>query len=205
MEGIMCDNNIFINGVVTVDPIENLIIKNQQFSSFFVRVFKKVDVFDVIKVLAPTKVCERYNIVKDSIISLNGKVRSYRKEGKLMLNVLLTEVIECENVLTKDNNVVSMSGYVCKPPQRVRQGSGFVGASFMLAVQRNDGTNGIDYVPCLIKSDFDGLIRRMNYSDYLKFSGRFRRRVYPKLYENGKVEKLATENIMVRDIDEFLQ
>jgi primosomal replication protein N len=123
---------------------------------------------------------------------LTGELRSFnnrRAEGaKLVLTVFAREA---EAGGEEDENLVALTGTLCKPPNLRVTPMGRDICDLMLAVNRRYGRS--DYLPCICW----GLKAReaacWDVGTQLRLEGRFQSRGYVKLTETGPVQRVAYE------------
>ena len=135
------------------------------------------------------------------MLRVTGELRSYnnrRGDGaKLVITVLAKALEPCEE---PDENSVSLSGTLCKPPQLRTTPLGREICDLMLAVNRRCGRS--DYLPCICWGQRAREAACFGVGTKLSLDGRMQSRRYIKLTDGEPVEKTAFE-ISVNELYPF--
>jgi primosomal replication protein N len=122
----------------------------------------------------------------DTLITVDGQVRSYNKvidgAGRLLVTVFAQHVqVGAENDTL---NRVELVGALCKPPVYRSTPFGREICDMMLAVNRAFGKS--DYLPCIAWGRNAQYAARFRVGDRVRIGGRLQSREYQKLLENGE-------------------
>jgi len=130
--------------------------------------------------------------VGEGKICVTGQLRSYnnrRGEGaKLVITVLAREIYPCEE---PDENLVQLTGSLCKEPKLRVTPMGRDICDLMLAVNRHYGRS--DYLPCICWGLKAREAALWTVGTNLRLEGRLQSRSYIKLTEAGAEERVAFE------------
>lgn len=125
-------------------------------------------------------------------IRLCGQLRSYnnhRGDGaRLVITVLAQEIAPAEE---DDDNLVQLTGTLCKPPTLRLTPLGREICDLMLAVNRRYGRS--DYLPCICWGTLAREAADWPVGTQVELTGRLQSRDYTKLTETGPVERTAFE------------
>ena len=129
---------------------------------------------------------------RDGSICITGQLRSFnnrRGEGaKLVITVLAKEILPCNE---PDENLVCLTGTLCKHPKLRVTPMGRDICDLMLAVNRHYGRS--DYLPCICWGLKAREAAQWDVGTTLQLEGRLQSRNYIKITENGSVERVAFE------------
>ncbi|MCR5577463.1 MAG: single-stranded DNA-binding protein [Oscillospiraceae bacterium] len=123
---------------------------------------------------------------------ITGQLRSYNNRrgagAKLVLTVLARELLLCDG---PDENLVRLTGTLCRTPNLRVTPMGRDICDLMLAVRRSYGRS--DYLPCICWGQRACEAARWPVGTALRLEGRFQSRSYIKLTEEGPSERVAYE------------
>ena len=123
---------------------------------------------------------------------VEGQLRTFnnrRGQGaKLVITVLARQLGFCDG---EDENLVQLTGTLCKAPNLRTTPMGRDICDLMLAVNRHYGRS--DYLPCICWGLKAREAAQWNVGTQLRLQGRIQSRNYIKLTEDGPVEKTAFE------------
>ena len=161
-------------------------VMNEPFYTGSLLVKRRSGATDRLPVTIPGKLLTADGCITDSLVMVQGQVRSYNKvvdgSGRLMVTLFAQSITECTENDTL--NKVSITGALCRPPVYRSTPFGREICDMMLAVSRAFGKS--DYIPCIAWGRNAQYASRFNVGDRVKLTGRLQSREYQKLQENGE-------------------
>lgn len=161
-------------------------VMNEPFYTGTLLVKRLSGTVDRLPVTLPGKLIADPGIPLDSLLLMNGQVRSYNKivegSGRLMVTLFVQSM-----TATNDNetlNRAELCGALCKPPVYRSTPFGREICDMMLAVNRAFGKS--DYIPCIAWGRNAQYASRFRVGDHVRVTGRLQSREYQKLMENGE-------------------
>lgn len=129
-------------------------------------------------------------------LTIHGQLRSFNNRSgvgnKLMLSVLARDLTPGGE---EPENLVHLSGVLCKAPNFRRTPLGRSICDLMLAVPRHYGR--ADYLPVIAWGQLAVETSRLSVGDSLTLEGRFQSRGYQKVTDDGVEERTAYEVSMM--------
>lgn len=188
-----CNNKVFIQGEVDSVPEYDHSVKDEEFYSFNLKVSRLSGQCDIIPVTIAKKMCIMAGLNVGMEISISGQFRSFNKldgeKSRLILRVFAKEIGEYKEDL--DNNIIELSGYICKPViYRVTPLNREI-CDVLLAVNRSN--NKSDYIPCIAWGTNAQIVSGLDVPEKLKIVGRIQSREYNKSIGLEVVTKRAYE------------
>jgi len=161
-------------------------VMNEPFYAGTLLVKRLSGAVDRLPVTMPGKLLAGGQWPLDTLITVDGQVRSYNKvidgAGRLLVTVFAQHVqIGAENDTL---NRVELAGALCKPPVYRSTPFGREICDMMLAVNRAFGKS--DYLPCIAWGRNAQYAARFRVGDRVRIGGRLQSREYQKLLENGE-------------------
>lgn len=195
----MSNNKLHLCGEIVSDPVFSHEIYGEGFYEMFMSVPRLSDYKDVLPVTISERLIAASDIKKGSVIAVTGQFRSYNKiedgKSRLMLTVFAREVLPPEN---KNPNIISLSGYICKPPvYRTTPFSREI-SDILLAVNR--AYNKSDYIPCIAWGRNARYIRQLKVGEKIVISGRIQSRQYQKKIDEEKYEQRTAYEVSINKI-----
>lgn len=190
---MICDNNYTrLCGSMCGSPVYSHSSRAQQFYIFPMEVERLSGNRDIINIVVRQEQLAELDLDGSGKLWVEGQLRSFNNRhgqgAKLVITVLAKELGFCEG---EDENIVQLTGSLCKPPNLRTTPMGRDICDLMLAVNRHYGRS--DYLPCIcwgLKARDAAL---WPVGTQLKLQGRIQSRNYIKLTEEGPVEKTAFE------------
>ena len=147
---------------------------------------------DTLNIVLRASQLEALRTLERDRILITGELRSFnnrRAEGaKLVLTVFAREIAAGGD---EDENLVALTGTLCKPPNLRVTPMGRDICDLMLAVNRRYGRS--DYLPCICWGLKARQAADWRVGTQLRLEGRFQSRGYVKLTEDGPVQRVAYE------------
>lgn len=190
---MICGNNYTrLCGSMCGSPVYSHSSRAQQFYIFPMEVERLSGNRDIINIVVRQEQLAELALDGSGKLWVEGQLRSFNNRhgqgAKLVITVLAKELGFCEG---EDENIVQLTGSLCKPPNLRTTPMGRDICDLMLAVNRHYGRS--DYLPCIcwgLKARDAAL---WPVGTQLKLQGRIQSRNYIKLTEEGPVEKTAFE------------
>ena len=166
--------------------------RGQQFFVFPLEVRRLSGNTDTVNIVLRREQLSQLETEEKENLCVIGQLRTWnnrRGEGaKLVITVLAKELYFCDG---PDENLVQLTGTLCKSPNLRVTPMGRDICDLMLAVNRHYGRS--DYLPCIcwgIKAREAAL---WTVGTELRLEGRLQSRSYVKLTESGPMERVAFE------------
>ena len=186
------NNYIKLCGTVAAAPVYSHTGRGQQFFTFPLEISRLSGNTDKLNIILRK---EQLSLLEDTgrgKLCVTGQLRTYnnrRGEGaKLVITVLAKELHFCTG---EDENLVCLTGTICKQPSLRVTPMGRDICDIMLAVNRHYGRS--DYLPCICWGLKAREAALWPVGTTLKLEGRLQSRPYIKLTENGPQERVAFE------------
>lgn len=195
------NNKVFIQGVVDSIPEFDHTVKDDDFYKFNLKIARLSGQNDIIPVTIHKRMQQITNLELGQKISIKGQFRSYNKleneKSRLILTVFAKEI--GEYLEGKDNNIIELTGYICKPVvYRVTPLNREI-CDVLLAVNRSN--NKSDYIPCIAWGGNAQMVGNLNVPEKLKIVGRIQSREYNKTIGLEVVTKRAYEVSIAKLVD----
>ena len=132
-------------------------------------------------------------------VCIAGQLRSYNwHEGtrsRLVLSVFVREIVflEKEPESIRENNQISLEGFLCKVPVYRKTPLGREIADILLAVNRPYGKS--DYIPCIAWGRNAGFAARLEVGMQVRIQGRIQSREYIKRLTETEAEPRVTYEV----------
>mgnify|MGYP004636218201 FL=1 len=190
-----------LTGVITSAPAVSHVSRGETFYTFALTVRRLSGAADTINVIARRELLDAIDASELQKLHVTGELRSFNNKSgegaKLVITVFAKELCPCSG---EDENIIRLTGTLCKPPNLRVTPMGRDICDLMLAVNRKYGRS--DYLPCITW----GLkAREASYWDTgtcVSLEGRIQSRSYIKLIGGEAVEKTAFE-VSVTEISEI--
>lgn len=190
---MICDNNFTrLCGSMCGKPVYSHSSRSQQFYIFPLEVERLSGNRDVINVVVRQEQLAALSPEGSGKLWVEGQLRTFNNRhgqgAKLVITVLAKELGFCDG---EDENLVQLSGTLCKTPNLRTTPMGRDICDLMLAVNRHYGRS--DYLPCICWGLKAREAAGWTVGTHLTLQGRIQSRRYIKLTEEGPVEKTAFE------------
>ena len=185
-------NRITLHGVVGEEPKSSHMNHGEAFYLFPLRACRLSGVEDCLNVVASQGLLEQCPLCAGSEVTVYGEVRSFNnKSGTGSRLVITVFARELRREQAEDENMLELSGTLCKAPVYRRTPLGRDICDMMLAVNRRYGRT--DYLPCIAWGVLARKCADMQVGDTLEISGRLQSRTYTKRLGERDVERIAFE------------
>jgi primosomal replication protein N len=174
--------------------------RQERFYRFPLRTERLSGAEDIINVLARERLMQT-DLNSAERIEVTGEIRTFNNtsgEGARLVISLFAQKLSLSNEET-DENLVLLTGTICKPPVMRRTTLGREICDLMLAVNRHYGRS--DYLPCLVWGIRAHDAAEWRVGTVVSLAGRFQSRDYHKLMPDGTVTIRTAYEISVAEID----
>ena len=185
-------NSLRLCGTMAGRPVYSHSSRGREFFSFPLEVRRLSGAIDRLNLLVSGEQLAQLEAGNQEKLSVTGELRSFnnrRGEGaRLVITVFVRELGFCDE---EDQNLVRLSGTLCKEPRLRTTPMGRDICDLMLAVNRRYGRS--DYLPCICWGQKARRAALWTVGQRLQLEGRVQSRSYIKLTEDGPTEKTAYE------------
>ena len=147
---------------------------------------------DRLNVIASQEQLAALSLEEGSPLTVRGEVRTFNNRSgvgsRLVVSVFARELSKEEG---DDENMLSLSGTLCKPPSLRATPLGRTICDMILAINRRYGR--ADYLPCIAWGSLAYRCAAMKVGDRLALEGRLQSRVYTKEVDGQLQERTAFE------------
>lgn len=192
------NNQVTLIGEVASGFTFNHEVFGEDFYMVDLAVKRLSDQVDIIPLMISEKLIDVTTNYEGATLEVSGQFRSFnqKEQGRvrLTLSVFVREVSFLEEEFTDytKTNLISLNGYLCKPPVYRKTPLGREIADMLLAVNRPYGKS--DYIPCIVWGRNAKYASGLFVGTRLEIFGRIQSREYIKrISETEFVEKVAYE------------
>ena len=177
--------------------------RSQQFYIFPLEIERLSGNRDIINIVVRREQLAELTVQSSGKLWVEGQLRTFNNRhgqgAKLVITVLARQLGFCDG---EDENLVQLSGTLCKAPNLRTTPMGRDICDLMLAVNRHYGRS--DYLPCICWGIKAREASQWTVGTQLRLQGRIQSRNYIKLTEDGPVEKTAFE-VSVTEIEPVIR
>lgn len=199
MDMISENNYTRLCGSMAGSPVYSHSGRGEQFYTFPLEIRRLSGNTDTVNVVLRRAQLAQLEPGEEEKLRVTGQLRSFnnrRGDGaKLVITVLARELELCDG---EDENLISLAGTLCKPPNLRTTPMGRDICDLMVAVNRHYGRS--DYLPCICWGLKAREAAAWTVGTGVRLEGRIQSRRYIKLSESGAVEKTAFE-VSVTEIE----
>ncbi len=185
-------NRVILRGSLAGLPAFSHENHARRFYRFFLEVERLSGTADVLPVIAAEDVLNTMDLSGGGRIEVRGQLRSFNSRApsgrKLILSVYAAEL---ETSDEGPENLVALTGALCKPPVYRRTPLGREICDVMLAVSRP--YHRTDYLPCILWGRTAQAAAQLPPGAQLALTGRLQSREYVKLLPGGSETRVAYE------------
>lgn len=192
MEHGRMENNIILHGQVCRTAQASHSNHEQTFYIFPLAVCRLSGVRDTLNVLVSRQGPEGRLPREGDEVTVVGEVRSFNNrsgQGSRLVITVLAQQLRWEQ--GEDENSLTLTGTLCKPPIYRRTPLGRDISDLMLAVNRRYGRS--DYLPCIAWGSLAQRCAGLPVGARLSLQGRLQSRTYTKRLEDREEERTAFE------------
>lgn len=197
----MNNNMVELWGKISTEPKYTHSVMDEKFYEFILEVPRLSDSSDFIPVTISEKLFGETKLEVNAVIAISGQFRSYNKiengKSKLMLTVFVREMQEVDT--TKNPNIITLIGYVCKSP--IYRTTPFKREITDILVAVNRAYNKSDYIPAIAWGRNARFSKNLDVGSKIKIEGRIQSRVYQKKLSETEVENKMAYEISITKIN----
>ena len=178
------NNSVFMSGKVTSNIEFSHELYGEKFYEFNLDVPRLSGNNDSIQILVSERLINIENLKIDTMVNINGQIRSYNKKNnskgnKLKLLIFAKDINVVENIPEDRNpNDISLDGFLCKEPVYRTTPFGREICDLIIAVNRT--YNKSDYIPVITWGRNAKFCSTLQVGDNVKIWGRLQSREYDK-------------------------
>ena len=200
MDENLTNNYAELCGVMAGAPQYSHSSRGEDFYVFPLCIERLSGAEDTVNVVLRRELLEKCEINGEEKIHITGELRSYNNKSgegaRLVITVFAKEIFLCSD---DDENIIRLSGTLCKEPNKRTTPMGRDICDLMLAVNRRYGRS--DYLPCITWGVKALKAAEWSVGTRVRLEGRIQSRSYIKLIDDVPIEKTAYE-VSVIDIEE---
>lgn len=199
MEEVKINNYAMLRGALAQAPCFSHENRGERFYQFPIEVLRLSGAADTINVIARGELAENLEVSGAGKLCVSGELRSFNNKSgegpKLIISVFARELWFDEE---EDENIIELTGTICKQPNLRVTPMGREICDLMIAVNRRYGRS--DYLPCIAWGERARAAANWDVGSIVELDGRIQSRKYTKNIDGVSVEKTAYE-VSVIDID----
>lgn len=156
---------------------------------------------DIIPLMFSDRLLDVRQDCTGTMVNVTGQFRSFNMhegmKNRLLLSVFVQEAefLDEESGSSRENNRISLEGFICKKPVYRKTPLGREIADILLAVNRPYGKS--DYIPCIAWGRNAVLAERLETGMAVKLQGRIQSREYVKWLSDEKSESRVAYEVSV--------
>lgn len=199
MEEVKINNYAMLRGTLAQAPCFSHENRGEKFYQFPLEVLRLSGAADTINVIVRRELAESVAPENAQKLCVSGELRSFNNKSgegpKLIISVFARELWFDDG---EDENIIELTGTVCKQPNLRVTPMGREICDLMIAVNRRYGRS--DYLPCIAWGERARAAANWAVGSVVELDGRIQSRKYTKNIDGASVEKTAYE-VSVIDID----
>ena len=185
-------NYVFLRGSVSSRPFLSHQSRGENFYQFSLEVSRLSGAVDTLHIIARESLLDALELDGGDKLTVTGELRSFNNRSgtgpKLVITVFARSLGFEDG---PDENLVELTGSLCKSPIHRVTPMGREITDLMLAVNRRCGRS--DYLPCIAWGAGARTASVWEIGDTVELQGRFQSRTYTKNIDGAAVEKVAYE------------
>lgn len=197
MEEVRISNYAMLRGVLREPPRFSHENRQERFYQFSLDVARLSGAVDTIHIIAREALLEALEPNGGEKLCVCGEVRSFNNKSgvgaRLVITVFARQLWLDDG---EDENVIELSGVLCKAPNYRVTPMGREICDLMLAVRRRYGRS--DYLPCIAWGLSAREAAAWSVGSAVHLTGRIQSRIYQKNIGGDSVEKTAYEVSVIR-------
>lgn len=201
MESLGRNNYAQLCGTLAGPPLFSHENRQERFFRFPLRTQRLSGAADTVNVLARERLLQETNLVPLPRLRVTGEVRTFNNTSgsgaKLVISLFARRIELCDD--PQDENIVLLTGTLCKQPVFRRTPLGREICDLVVAVNRHYGRS--DYLPCLAWGERAYAASGWSVGDVVSLTGRFQSRAYQKTLPDGTSETRTAYEISVMEIE----
>lgn len=186
------NNKILLRGRLSAPPAPSHVNHGVEYFLLPLSARRLSGAEDHLNVIAAKEQLSGLSLKEGSSLTVRGEVRTFNNRSgvgsRLVVSVFARELTQEEG---EDENVLALSGVLCKPPALRATPLGRTICDMILAINRRYGR--ADYLPCIAWGSLAYHCGSMKVGDRLALEGRLQSRVYTKEIDGQIQERTAFE------------
>ena len=186
------NNQIFLRGRLAALPTLSHVNHSVEYFLLPLTARRLSGAEDRLNVIASQEQLAALSLEEGRPLTVRGEVRTFNNRSgvgsRLVVSVFARELSQEEG---DDENMLSLSGTLCKPPSLRATPLGRTICDMILAINRRYGR--ADYLPCIAWGSLAYRCAAMKVGDRLALEGRLQSRVYTKEVDGQLQERTAFE------------
>ena len=186
------NNKILLRGRLSAPPAPSHVNHGVEYFLLPLSARRPSGAEDHLNVIAAKEQLSGLSLKEGSPLTVRGEVRTFNNRSgvgsRLVVSVFARELTQEEG---EDENVLALSGVLCKPPALRATPLGRTICDMILAINRRYGR--ADYLPCIAWGSLAYHCGSMKVGDRLALEGRLQSRVYTKEIDGQMQERTAFE------------
>lgn len=201
METLGRNNYARLCGTLAGPPTLSHENRQERFFRFPLRTQRLSGAFDTVNVLAREWLLLQTDLAAVPRLEVTGEVRTFNNQSgdgaRLVISLFARRIALSD--AAEDENLVLLTGTLCKMPVLRRTPLGRDICDLMVAVNRNYGRS--DYLPCLAWGERAYAASRWGVGTAVSLTGRLQSRDYRKTLEDGTVQDRTAFEISIMEIE----
>ena len=186
------NNKILLRGRLSAPPAPSHVNHGVEYFLLPLSARRLSGAEDRLNVIAAKEQLSGLSLKEGSPLTVRGEVRTFNNRSgvgsRLVVSVFARELTQEEG---EDENMLALSGVLCKPPALRATPLGRTICDMILAINRRYGR--ADYLPCIAWGSLAYHCGSMKVGDRLALEGRLQSRVYTKEIDGQIQERTAFE------------
>lgn len=186
------NNKILLRGRLSAPPAPSHVNHGVEYFLLPLSARRLSGAEDHLNVIAAKEQLSGLSLKEGSPLTVRGEVRTFNNRSgvgsRLVVSVFARELTQEEG---EDENVLALSGVLCKPPALRATPLGRTICDMILAINRRYGR--ADYLPCIAWGSLAYRCGEMAVGDHLALEGRLQSRIYTKEVDGQLQERTAFE------------
>lgn len=204
MDKLFENNQVTIIGKISREAEFSHEVCGEKFYLMDVEVPRLSGASDYIPVTISERMCNVKELCVGQHIAVYGQFRSFNKHeenrSRLVLSVFAREMEILDDMQSgREENMISLDGYLCKEPAYRKTPLGREIADVLLAVNRSYGKT--DYIPCIAWGRNARFVSGLEIGGHVKVHGRIQSREYVKKLSETETETRTAYEVSVSKVE----
>jgi len=192
------ENHICVSGTMVSKLSFSHEVFGEKFFESKLSVPRQSGTCDIVPIIVSERLIDVTKDYSKDHVRIHGQIRSHNKHNEQTINLILSvfttdfEIIDAD---AYDENVVTIDGYICKPPTYRETPFGRQISDVMLAVNRQYSKS--DYIPCVAWGRNAVFTSSCDVGTRLYLIGRLQSREYLKKQCDGSCEQRTAYEVSI--------
>lgn len=195
MDGLPENNSVTIAGTIAEGCVFSHEVYGEGFYTFRISSERLSDKEDILPVTVSERLVDKDALRVGVRVDIRGQLRSYNnysnRKNHLVLTIFARELCILEEDEEKNENQISLNGFICKPSVYRKTPFGREISDILIAVNR--AYNKSDYIPCIAWGRNARYMAGLEVGSNVRVWGRIQSRVYQKKIGEATEERTAYE------------